>query len=313
MKKINLHFFGTSYTEGGGFEFDINESEFDYDSLYYKLNSFYKDVDELNKFNFSFPGRLLKLIDTEKFKVFNHAKSGFGNDRLIREFFKVIDDKEFDISKNIFLFEFSWLSRDDFFHNDLKDYVVCNSNYDEDDKFEFDDEITVSYDYSTNEQKKIYYRDGKIFGNFLKKTKNRLTDSAAMFEKIFTFLSFLEYLDIKYYLIESPIHFIHLQQKKDSKIYKKFLDLSKKEINFSKNKYENFTSYQFIYNNKLTITDETENFIENGHFGYLGNNLIAKFIYNRLVDDGIIEGYKKDISLKIKTIRELKSQKNKLI
>jgi len=296
--KTKLHFFGTSYTEGGGFEFHLNK----------KLESIYGDLgEELTKFNFSFPGQLLKLIDKNKFEVYNHAKSGFGNDRLFREFYKVLDNKNFNVRNNIFFFEFSWLGREDYFVNKLNDYVICNSDYDVNENFMFDENnITVDYDYSTDEQYKIYKQISKTFSNFFKITKNKSSETQTMFGKIMTFLSLLEYLNIRYYFTESPLHLIQLEEKRNYKIYHEFFRLIKKEINFSNDYNLKISSYQFINLQKLTITDETEGLIENSHYGYIGNKLIAKYIYNRLIKDGIFDGHKKEIDLSHRKISDLK-------
>ena len=68
IKKI--YTFGTSFTEGGGFEFD---------TIDYKYKKLYENFDEdYSQYNFSYPGQLQKLIPN--IEVINLAKSGYGNE-----------------------------------------------------------------------------------------------------------------------------------------------------------------------------------------------------------------------------------------
>ena len=56
IKKI--YTFGTSFTEGGGFEFDILQPQ--------NLKCYQNLGEELTRFNFSYPGQLQKLLPNIK-------------------------------------------------------------------------------------------------------------------------------------------------------------------------------------------------------------------------------------------------------
>ena len=71
IKKI--YCFGTSFTEGGGFEFDTRPS----------VKYIYSGIGEtISQSNFCWPGQLKKLLPN--IEVINLAKSGFGNERMYR-------------------------------------------------------------------------------------------------------------------------------------------------------------------------------------------------------------------------------------
>lgn len=98
IKKI--YTLGTSFTKGGGFEFDL-ENHGD------SLRKFYSHIDD-EKTQWSFSCQLQKLFDKNKIKVdvVNLAKSGYGNERLIRKTYETILDKSFKKEETLFLFEF---------------------------------------------------------------------------------------------------------------------------------------------------------------------------------------------------------------
>ena len=81
MSKIKyINCFGTSYTAGGGFEFDGDKNP---------LNNLYSGLETpLTQFNFSYPGQLKKILD-ENVKVTNYAKNGYGNDRTFRKIYEL--------------------------------------------------------------------------------------------------------------------------------------------------------------------------------------------------------------------------------
>ena len=91
MSKIkNIHTFGTSFTAGGGYEFDSNGKR----EILYNL---YKHLDEeLTRYNFSWPGQLNKLLKSHKIQVHNHAESGYGNQRMYRYTYDIINSKNFN-------------------------------------------------------------------------------------------------------------------------------------------------------------------------------------------------------------------------
>ena len=95
MKNIKeIHTFGTSFTAGGGYNWDLTEDIMSEHPIlrdrFDKLHSFY-DEEPKTKFHYSWPGQLQALL-SGKVKVFNHAKEGFGNETMYR----ITNDFEID-------------------------------------------------------------------------------------------------------------------------------------------------------------------------------------------------------------------------
>ena len=80
-----IHCFGTSHTEGGGFEFMHREKSTE-------LKKFYTE-EPFTKENYSYPGNLQKLVGKD-IKVYNHAKSGYGNERMYRLVYEILNNKK---------------------------------------------------------------------------------------------------------------------------------------------------------------------------------------------------------------------------
>ena len=85
-----IHCFGTSYTAGGGYEFDGDSPFRNQDSEY--IINLKKETkqkypnEEQTQYNFSWQIQLQKLVDSNKIKVLNHFKTGYGNERIYRKF-----------------------------------------------------------------------------------------------------------------------------------------------------------------------------------------------------------------------------------
>ena len=130
MSKIkNVHCFGTSFTAGGGFEWETEDGD--------RRDSIEKMYGNVNipktQWDYSFPGRLQTLFkdNNQNIKVYNHGKQGYGNERVYRKVFDVILSKDFKKEENLFIIEFSWLNRREFFLNEINDYVICNYGFGE--------------------------------------------------------------------------------------------------------------------------------------------------------------------------------------
>ena len=85
-----IYTFGTSYTHGGGFEWnslssDVNE----------KLETNYGHIDiTKNQFDCSWPGFLQRYLGDDV-TVTNFAKSGFGNELIYRKVFDLVTSSDF--------------------------------------------------------------------------------------------------------------------------------------------------------------------------------------------------------------------------
>ena len=123
MIDINeIHTFGTSHTQGGGFEWnDTNNPK-----KLELLDKFYSHLDIPKKQEFfSWPGQLHQKTGVE---VINHGQSGFGDEKIYRSFYKLLEDKNFynSINKKLFIFEFAMMGRKEYFCNSINDYIILN-------------------------------------------------------------------------------------------------------------------------------------------------------------------------------------------
>ena len=116
-----INFYGTSSTAGGGFEFDsLAEGPF----IYIRYDKC--DEEPKTQFNYSFPGQVKKFIGETNIEVFNFGKQGYGNDRMMRLAYARTKEEKFNKDEHLFLFEFAALGRDEFYFNEIKDYIICN-------------------------------------------------------------------------------------------------------------------------------------------------------------------------------------------
>jgi len=268
LKSIkNIHSFGTSFTDGGGFEFDSPQKDGEL------LKSIYESTGEnLTKYNFSWPGQLEKLLP-KNIKVFNHAKSGFGNERMYRIAEQIISDDDFKKDENLFIFESSWIGRKEYFLNSINDYVIFNYNFK---KTKGLPQVGYNYFYDDKETQIKLDKFKKIVLPFFDETFNEKTVETEIFRNARFFLSFLKQKKINYLFIDS-----FLPEIKD-----------KNKINFKvgNETYEDLG--QLIFSSKYSIENETLGKLDDKHLGYFGNKLVASTIYNTLVDKKYIEGNK---------------------
>jgi hypothetical protein len=249
MAKIKyIHCFGTSYTAGGGFEFQsLSEYRRDF------LKSIYGQLDEtFTQYNFSYPGQLQKLLGKD-IKVFNHGKNGYGNELLYRKVYDIVSDYKFDSEENIFLLEISSLGRKEFWLNEILESLL-KTNYD-------------------------------FFDSFFKKTYNLDNIVKQMSMNIEYLISYIQKYNVNFYFMND---------------YFDLKNIEKNKINFGDETYflESTDFIRFSENNKLTITDETNGRYVDGHNGYISNKIVAETIYNKLIDDLLIEKSKININWK---------------
>jgi hypothetical protein len=290
MQKIKyIHCFGTSYTAGGGFEFDEKNKD--------KMSNLYQHTgEELNNFNFSYPGQLHKILGNE-IKVLNHAKPGYGNHRLFRTVFDLVNNKDFKKDENLFLFEFSGTGRDEIYFNQIDDYIVVNYQMKDNNEFEF---IGSAKDYhfqTKNEEKKIDSFDSfyKIFVSQFKGVKDEL---GKIEREIDFFIGWLENKNINYFFT-SPPKFIKYKEEK--------------YITYGDNNYFKSRNcmVEFCGSNKLLIIDETKKISGDLHIGLKGLQLLASIIFNKLISFNFVDN--KKIEIDWKYFYELDYFKNKIL
>ena len=275
IKKI--YTFGTSYTEGGGYEWHK-------DHLKYSVIHAYKGVpDELTMKNFSYPGQLQKLLTDTKYdiEVINLGKSGFGNERLYRKATDITMMDDFDKDTTLFLFEFSWTGRKELYSRALKDYIIVNYNIDSD-----TGEIEVcgySNDYaydnlSTHTKKMEKLPDESFYKEYCDNVINHDTQFSLLKNSTTQFLSYLTLNKINFLTVVPP-HYIESRYW-DTLVIPNFI-----------NTFPDEDGHNLVGEAGL-IVNETLDYHYDRHWGYISNKWIASLIYDELIDRNFIEGTK---------------------
>jgi len=278
-----IHTFGTSHTKGGGFEWHHEEST-DKVKL---LKRFYGHLNiPKTQHDFSWPGQLSNILNI---KVQNHAKSGFGDERMYRKFYELSKSPTFydDIKSKLFIFEFAQMGRKEYFSNTVNDYVIFNywgKNSDgryihdylkfNEDNLDFN--ISNDYDYGHEKLNDVSFR--KSYIDYFKKSYSPKIYQEKVSRDAIHFLCFLENISANYLILSEPF-----LDDTDIDIYVE-LKLYKKEIDFKKNR----GFLNFIENN--SISKETNNGYRDGHAGFEGNKEISKRISDKIINNyNIIE------------------------
>lgn len=278
--KINkIYCLGSSFTAGGGFEFDSFRMSSKFKQLYEGLE------EEMTPYNFSYPGQLKKLVGND-IEVINIAKQGNGNDRTERLLYNIVNKKGFNKDTTLFLLEFTALGRDEFFCNFLNDYIICNYKVMDDNVFSYS-ATARDYFYQSKEEENILKDYDKFFETLITKFKN-LDDEVEKLHRNNEFL--LAYLDLNNinYLFTSP-----------PPVTLNAYDESKCIIYGDDNYFVKTNSFiDFFDKNKLSIKDETFGINQDGHAGFKSNKLTANIIFNDLIDRNILDFNKKEIDWK---------------
>jgi len=289
-----IHCFGTSYTAGGGHEFDgitndrnVNSKTSDYvrDLMYFYKKKYPNE--EQTRFNCSWPGQLQKLVN-DKIIVLNHAKSGYGNDRMMRITNNIVNDipckyllndefnywNFFEKEEHFFLFEFAGLGRKELFSNTLNDFIVTNYNLTDKNTFEYNGAAN-NYFYDDVEKTRILDSlSDDIIEPFYKEFLNikPQMDKLIMMDNFF--LSFLKEKKLNFMFTQQPSHF-------DQNMFD-----SSHHINYSSST-PNFVDY--FNDRNLTIEKDTEGRCNDGHMGMTGAKEISSIIHNHLVKSGYLK------------------------
>lgn len=304
MSKVkNIYTFGTSFTKGGGFEFwSFNE---------HKLKNTYANLnEEFTQHNFSWPGQLDKLITDDSINIINLAESGYGNERMYYETYKIINSDEFDSETDIFLFEFSYLGRTQLFSRIINKPIILNWSQIFDPNPNIIEPIRLEY----NGMAYRYWEDERTENKILKELEptsyepflqryinnqfNTKNVTELMANNSLMFLSYLIQNNIKFWFTQPPLTI-------DVSYFKK-LDWESRLIRFDKESRGFMLDFAvFSFNGTGTITAETHGYINDGHTGFVGNKMIATKVYNHLVDVGLLD--EKKISLDVDSLTEIKN------
>lgn len=249
-----IHCFGTSLTAGGGFEWD---SPLKMDILHQNYTE-----EPFTQEYYSYPGQLQRLVGDD-IKVFNHGKNGYGNERMYRKSYDIINAAGFNKDEHIFILEFSSMGRKEFWSNTFKKYLIANYHFNQNGTINIHG-IADKYYYDNDE---ILQKLKTIVTDFLTETIRIDVQENLTIQNNDMFLHYLMAKNINFLVIEEPFD------------YKLRSLVHPYKIKFEKNIYQ---LTKFISTNKLTITDETDGKIDDFHPGLQGNKLIAEKISNHL-------------------------------
>ena len=209
IKYINC--FGTSFTQGGGFEYwRQNGIRIAYQGLGSMIGQ--------SHYDFSWPGQLQKYLGDD-YQVKNYGKCGFGNERIYRKAHDIINSLHFDHKEHIFLFEFSDVGRKEIYHAELDKYLICNYVFNSDDgekiiqenpnEARLHQQLSVAYDYwfETKQQEMILDNDLGCFRDYVKKTTTLKNTISTLSRNVEMFLSYLELNKIQYIIVQKPFTF----------------------------------------------------------------------------------------------------------
>ena len=255
MKEI--HCFGTSHTEGGGFEFQS-------DSNNIELKKFYNEQ-PFTKENYSYPGQLQKLIGND-IKVYNHSKSGYGNERMYRLAYDVLNNKTPNKEK-LLLLEFSHIGRKEYYSKSINDFFIANYSFNENGSIETLNMAQTYFNPNIEDFQKLL--KPSVYA-FMKETIDFDIQEKNMKMNNIFFIHYLLNNNINFLLTTPPCFLLpfDLIQKIKNNL-----------IEFEK---DVFDIYRFVEKNKLRIMDDTNNQIPDGHSGLEGNKKIAKIIFDKI-------------------------------
>ena len=281
MSKIKyIHCFGTSHTAGGGFEFGSNNPERNI-----LLNKYYSiEGEEQSQFNFSYPGQLQKFIGNDV-KVFNHAKQGYGDDRIQRILYGIVQELDFNKDEHIFIIEFSGSGRQEIFVNQLNKYLTINY---EPEHFDSNTNISTiksklagmafSYFYDTMDEYNYINEHTPFFEKFVSNYINYKNEMFKISMVGDMFLSYLEKNNFNVFFTHKP--FLLKTDFNASQYNKKAI------LEFGDGDYFKKSNdiLDFAGKNKMFISHETEGLYEDLHNSFKCNKLVAHIIYNKLIE-----------------------------
>ena len=181
MSKIKyINCFGTSFTAGGGFEFEGHALQ--RKAILTKLYSNLENTE--TQFNFSYPGQLKKLLNNN-IQVINHAKNGYGNERIFRQVYEIVSNPNFNKDEHLFIIEYAGWGRKEFWFNPINDYIISNYWFDWD-TTKLKDEVNLanSYCYDTIEMTHYLEKYEPMFLEFFQHTLKLEKEHKLLFQNI---------------------------------------------------------------------------------------------------------------------------------
>lgn len=292
MTKINkIYCFGTSLTAGGGFEFESTTYYDPYcDERGYIIGEYLKKVysnfpNPKTQYNYSWPGQLHQILNNKNIQVINRGKQGYGNERVYREVFELIENKNFSKDETLLIIEISFLGRKEYYFNPINDYIIANYSLPNPDSNEEGIQsigLAHSWWYDNNKEGKLVesFLNETDFKSFFLSTINLEEQFKLLRQNLTLFFSYLINENINFLISHMDTENTMLNLNDDL-----FHKLKTREIIYGGGDIELTTNWLNLINkNNLTILDETNSLINDNHFGYFGNKLIATSIFNHISD-----------------------------
>lgn len=294
MKKRikNISCFGTSCTAGGGFEFNSNYNITWQDGndfiLGKQLKNLYKGfVDtELSQYKFAFPNHLQNLVRPHGIKVDNYSKSGFGNEKVYREVFNVVNSESFDKDTHLLFIEITGLGRKELYSKELQDYIIVNYLINDDNEIPPAPHGMNHTWWDTSGINDIVNGDNEIIlNNFLDFSLEASNQLDCMIRNLTMFFSWLKYNNINFVIT----HWLETRSLEANSIVPSYVnDIVSNHItnwNIFGKEYLNWIN--MVNDLNLRIWDETNGIIQDNHFSYYGHKLIAHILYNQFIAENL--------------------------
>jgi len=253
-----IHCFGTSHTEGGGFEFMNREKNIE-------LKKFYTE-EPFTKENYSYPGNLQKLVGKD-IKVYNHAKSGYGNERMYRLAYEVLNNKTPNNEK-LLLLEFSHIGRKEYYSKSINDFFIANYSFNENGYIQ---NLDVAQTYFISSYKNVEKLIKPLVYDFMTETIDLDIQEKTMKMNNDFFIDYLFHNNINF-LLTAPPYYLQPRFGLSEKIKNNLIEFEEYIYDL----------YVFTEMNKLRIMDDTNRQINDGHSGLEGNKKIAKIIFDKI-------------------------------
>jgi hypothetical protein len=276
-----IHTFGTSFTAGGGYFFDIPEEILNSEAakregLRERVQALHDTHTEEPKtmLHYSWPGQLQVLLGDDV-KVYNHAKEGFGNETMYRITNDILweGNNFIDCDDKIFIYEFSGLGRKEFWSNTIKDYCVLNygsmSKSQRDSNF-----VHVQQQYKINNGTLHLSKYKEDWEKVIDRMTQYLDENINLIEQLkllelnnHMFIDSLLHHNVNFFTVSPPEYPLD--------------DIKNKIITFDG--INDFVAWGLAYGG-LLIQDVVN--IKDRHLNLQGNKMVAEIIYNKLKEEG---------------------------
>lgn len=285
LKYVNI--FGTSFSNGGGLEFHKKSY---LKEIYSPLNI------PLEKNLFKPAGILQKKLPG--IQVINYAKDGFGNERIYRKIFDIISNEDFKPEEHLFVIEFSDLGRKEVYSPKDKKHGIINYNFDKKGITENGHSFDYDFGFTHPQSSENLYKITKKWIDF----KNSEYDFQNELQKVYvSIIGIISYLSVMKtnFIISHPSDVITTYT---NHFFKKFY--------YNILNIENKNLFIWLRDKNYCLIDETKGKVNDRHFGYGANKIIAATIFNKMIQMQLIKETPIPLHYLIKDAQEIKTKIN---